>query len=109
MTTYNKLIRDRIPDMLEKAGTKFHVEVLNQDRYILELKKKLSEEIIEYQEAADDNMALEELADLLEVIHALAPIHGSTINEVEQIRMSKMEEEGSYDGKIYLTDVENEV
>ena len=108
MTTFNKLIRDRIPEMLEKAGTKFHVEVLNHDRYIMELKKKLSEEIIEYQEAADDETALEELADLLEVIHALAPIHGSTVEEVEQIRISKLEVEGGYDEKIYLFDVEHE-
>lgn len=107
MSTYNKLVRDRIPEMLNQAGNKFKVETLNQDRFILELRKKLKEEVMEYQEAATDEEALEELADLLEVIHSLASIHQSTFEELEQIRKDKTAERGGFEEKVFLLEVED--
>lgn len=107
MTTYNKLVRDRIPELLEKEGKTFTVETLNHDRFILELKKKLNEELMEYQNAANHEESLEELADMLELIHALAKIHGASADEVEQLRLKKASENGGFDEKFYLVDVED--
>lgn len=106
MKTYNKLVRDRIPTLLEQEGKKFEVETLNHDRYIMELKKKLSEELMEYQEASSNEEAIEELADLLELIHSLAPIHKSTFEEIEQMRIKRAEELGRFDEKQFLLEAE---
>lgn len=106
MTTYNKLVRDGIPAILEQNGQAFNTETLNQDRYIMELKKKLNEEVMEYQDAANDEDALEELADILEVMQALVGIHDTTMEDVEKRRAKKAEEYGGFEEKIYLVDVE---
>lgn len=108
MPTYNKLIRDRIPEFLDRLGKTYKVETLNQDRYILELKKKLNEELMEYQEAANDKDALEELADIVELIHCLTLIHGASIEKLEQVREEKARERGSFKEKLFLIEVEGE-
>ena len=68
MIEYDKLIRDRIPEIIESSGKKCVVEVLEDDAYLQYLDQKLNEELAEYQ--ADKS--LEELADLLEVMYAVA-------------------------------------
>lgn len=75
---YNKLIRDKIPDIIEKSGKKCVVEIMDNDEYIQFLDAKLNEELAEYQ--ADKS--LEELADLLEVIYAVTEAHGYSIEEL---------------------------
>lgn len=107
MPTYNKLVRDRIPEIIEKSGKKFTVETLNHDRYILELKKKLTEELNEYQEAPNDEEALEELADMLELIYCLADVHGASFEELEQIRKKKADKRGGFKEKHFLIEVED--
>lgn len=64
---YNKLVRDRIPEIIELDGRKCTTEVLSDDCWLQVLDAKLDEELSEYQE----NKALEELADLLEVMQAV--------------------------------------
>lgn len=86
---YNKLIRDKIPDIIEKSGKKCVVEIMDNDEYIQFLDAKLNEELAEYQ--ADKS--LEELADLLEVIYAVAEAHGYSIEELEQLRKKKLKNE----------------
>ncbi|WP_067726857.1 nucleoside triphosphate pyrophosphohydrolase [Oceanobacillus damuensis] len=108
MTTYNKLVRDRIPEIIESSGKDCKTDTLNQDRYILELKKKLLEEAEEYQQAASKEEALEELADLLEIINTLVQdVHGSTMEEVEKLQSDKAEKRGSYKEKVFLVEVED--
>ncbi|WP_405097964.1 phosphoribosyl-ATP pyrophosphohydrolase [Oceanobacillus sp. FSL H7-0719] len=107
MTTYHKLIRDRIPEVLEQSDRTFSVETLNHDRYILELKKKLDEELAEYQAAATNEEALEELADILEVIHCLSGVHQASFEELEQIRAKKEAERGSFKEKLFLVEVDD--
>ncbi|AXI08086.1 phosphoribosyl-ATP pyrophosphohydrolase [Oceanobacillus zhaokaii] len=108
MTTYNKLVRDRIPEIIEDSGKDCKTETLNQDRYILELKKKLFEEVEEYQHAATKEDALEEIADLLEIINTLVKdVHGSSMEKVEEIRSLKAEKHGSYVEKVFLLEVED--
>jgi predicted house-cleaning noncanonical NTP pyrophosphatase (MazG superfamily) len=106
MPVYNKLVRDRIPEIIENTGKKFTTERLSDTRYIEELKKKSFEELEEYCEAESRVDALEEMADLLEIMHALAKYHGSSMEEIEKIRVQKAEERGGFREKVYLIEVE---
>jgi len=76
--------------------------------YIEELKKKSKEELQEYLNAASDEEALAELADLLEVIVTLSEIHGSSYEKLEKIRQDKLFERGGFKERIYLQEVKDE-
>jgi predicted house-cleaning noncanonical NTP pyrophosphatase (MazG superfamily) len=102
MPTYNKLVRDRIPEIIEKEGKAYKTVILNDDQFRLELQKKLKEEMGEYMNAQNDQEAVEELADTLEVIHALAETHGVSIDELERVRHTKANERGGFQEKIFL-------
>lgn len=106
MAVYNKLVRDKIPEIIENTGKQFRTKILNEAEYIKELKNKLSEEITEYLEADTDEHALEELSDVLEIIHSLASVHGSNFEKIEDIRNEKYIKRGGFQEKIFLIDVE---
>lgn len=108
MPIYNKLVRDRIPEIIEKTGKNFTTRILDNEEYIKELKTKCFEELNEYINAESDKDSVEELADLLEIIHALAEFHGSNIEQVEQVRQEKVEKRGGFKDKIFLIEVEDE-
>lgn len=108
MPTYNKLVRDRIPEIIENTGKNFSTRVLDNKEYIQELKKKSFEELQEYVEANNNVDAIEELADVLEIIHALAEYHGASIEKVEEVRKQKAEKRGGFKEKIFLIEVEDE-
>lgn len=107
MPIYNKLVRDRIPEIIESTGKDFSIRILNDEEYIIELKKKSFEELHEYVEATNRADAIEELADLLEIIHALAEYHGSNIEEVLKVREEKAIKRGGFKEKIFLIEVED--
>ena len=102
MKTYNKLVRDRIPEIIAESGKKCSIEILNDEEYIKSIDAKLDEELAEYHK--DQN--IEELADLLEVIYAAARARGYSIEELERIRASKAQERGGFDKRILLKEVE---
>ena len=102
MKTYNKLVRDRIPEIIEANGHNCEVRILSEAEYVLELKKKLLEEVAEYLEEG----SIEELADILEVLHSLAVAYGSSIQSVEEVRLNKASERGSFDNKVFLKTVD---
>lgn len=108
MPIYNKLVRDRIPEVIESTGKKFTTRILDNEEYIKELKNKSFEELNEYVNTENDKDAVEELADLLEIIHALAECHGANFQQVEQVRQEKAEKRGGFKEKIFLIDVEDE-
>lgn len=99
--TYHKLVRDRIPEIIEKTGKTCTWSILSDEDYLKLLDEKLNEELAEYQESKN----LEELADLLEVIHAVVSAHGSSMEEVEKIRIQKAEKRGGFGQKILLEKV----
>ncbi|MDV2581370.1 nucleoside triphosphate pyrophosphohydrolase [Alkalibacillus haloalkaliphilus] len=107
MPTYNKLVRDKIPQMIAATGKSYTTNILSEEKYIKELKTKLSEELDEYLQTNDDNEALEELADVLELIHSLSKVHGSTFEGLESIRQEKSKERGGFNERIYLKEVED--
>lgn len=107
MPVYNKLVRDFIPQIIEKTGKQYDTRILEQEEYITALKTKLGEEVEEYLEASNDQDSLEELADVLELLHALAKTHGASIEQVEAIRQQKAEKRGGFEERVYLIEVED--
>ena len=99
--TYNKLVRDLIPDIIEASGGTCHTRILSDDEYMEMLDAKLDEELIEYH--SDQN--IEELADLLELIRASAIARGYTLDELEAVRAEKARARGGFEKKIFLIDV----
>ncbi|MDD9271497.1 phosphoribosyl-ATP pyrophosphohydrolase [Paenibacillus sp. GCM10023248] len=107
MPIYNKLVRDRIPEIISRNGSVSNTRILDEAEYKTELRTKLAEEMNEYLEATDDKNAMEELADILELLHALTSIHGSTVEQLESIRANKAEKRGGFKEKIFLIDVQD--
>ena len=98
---HNKLVRDRIPEIIEGSGKTCVTRILPQEEYLAALDAKLTEELAEYQ--ADKSM--EELADLLEVMMAVAEARGHSFAEVEAIRRAKAEKRGGFRERIFLESV----
>jgi len=107
MPTYNKLVRDLIPNIIEKTGKNYSTTILSDEEYIKELKAKLQEEVNEYLEADQHHDAVEELADILELMKALADQHNSSLEEVEKVRKEKAEKRGAFNDKVFLVEVED--
>lgn len=101
MPIHNKLVRDRIPEIIKSTGKLAVTEILDEEEYVTELRRKSKEELDEFLNSETNEEALEELADLLEIIHALAKVHAANIDKVEQIRLKKAEERGSFDERIF--------
>lgn len=108
MPIYNKLVRDKIPQVIEKTNKQFSTRILSKEEYIVEVKKKMNEELEEYQEAATNEEAVEELVDLLELVHAAVQIHGATIEQLEEVRRAKAEKRGGFEKRIFLIEVEDD-
>lgn len=98
---YHKLVRDRIPEIIEDSGMVCAYETLNDEDYLRLLEEKLNEELAEYQESK----SLEELADLLEVMQAIVKARGWTVEELEQVRADKAAKRGGFERKILLKEV----
>ena len=101
---YNKLVRDRIPEIIEGSGKTCKAEILNDEEYLRMIDAKLDEELAEYHK--DQN--IEELADLMEVIYAAAVARGYSIEQLEQLRAAKAEKRGGFQKKILLVEVVEE-
>lgn len=101
---YNKLVRDKIPEIIDASGKTCRTEVLPDDEYLKMLDAKLDEELAEYHK--DQN--IEELADLTEVIYAVAKARGYTLEELEQVRAEKAAKRGGFEKKILLKEVVEE-
>jgi predicted house-cleaning noncanonical NTP pyrophosphatase (MazG superfamily) len=99
--TYNKLVRDRIPEIIEASGNTCKTEILPDDEYINMIDRKLDEELAEYHK----DESIEELADLLEVVRAAAVARGCSVDELERIRAEKAEKRGGFQKKIKLVEV----
>lgn len=101
MIVYNKLVRDKIPEIINSSGKSADYYVLQDEDYLRELRVKLQEELMEYNE----NHELEELVDILEIIYAIAALEGVTIAQLERMRAKKREERGGFERRIYLLSV----
>ena len=98
MTVYEKLVRDRIPDIIEANGEKPLVRILSGEEYIRALEQKLDEEAGEYHQAKN----AEELADILEVVFALSDAIGYTREELMEIYQKKHDSRGGFSKRYFL-------
>lgn len=99
---YNKLVRDLIPQIIENSGNVCITEVLSGKDYFAKLVQKLDEEVAEYRK----NYAHEELADILEVVYALAKATGCSEEKLNAMRANKTHARGGFSKKILLKSVE---
>ncbi|MCH5316607.1 MAG: nucleoside triphosphate pyrophosphohydrolase [Eubacterium sp.] len=101
MRIYNKLVRDNIPEIIKSKGETPYVSVLTDARYNAELRRKLKEEVREYLMSEE----IEELADIIEVIEALANHKGSSLEQVLEIKEKKAKKNGKFEKKLFLKKV----
>ncbi len=96
MESFNKLVRDKIPEILDVKGVPYEKRIASPEEYKAELIKKLSEEVEEFKGA----LSVEELADVVEVVEALKNL--PEYSDVESIRIKKREERGAFEQRIIL-------
>ncbi len=99
---YNKLIRDKIPEIIESTGNACKIEILNDTDFLTCLDTKLKEEFDEY----NDDGKIEELIDIIEVIYAISNARGYSVDEIEKIRLAKLEKNGGFVKRIRLLEVD---
>lgn len=99
--TYNKAVRDLIPDIIRGQGKECAVEQIPPQEFLQLLKSKLAEEVAEYQA----NPTLEELADIQEVVIAILDLTGHTLAELEAVRVEKARKRGGFQKRLYLKTV----
>lgn len=97
MESYNKLVRDRIPEILDGKGVPYEKHIASPEEYRTELLRKLTEEVAEFTES---NGNPEELADILEVIEAIKKL--PEYADVVEIQKRKREEKGGFENRIIL-------
>ncbi len=99
---YNKLVRDKIPDIIKADGKNFKTRILDDKEHLAELIKKLKEEAAEFEE----NPSVEELADIKEITIAIREALGIQAGELEDIRRQKAASNGRFKNKIFLESAE---
>ncbi len=101
---YNKLVRDKIPEIIKSIGEEPIFRFLNEQEYKEELERKLYEEYQEVLNSAGKDR-IEELADMLEIIRYLAKLENVTLEEVIAIAQEKNAKRGAFENKIFLEKV----
>lgn len=107
MPVYNKLVRDRILEIIESDGLAYNARILESSELLKEVKAKMIEEAKEFHAAETANESLEELADVLELIHTALSTLGVTYEELNEVRLQKKVKRGGFEKAIYLVDVED--
>ncbi len=95
---YNKLVRDKIPEIIKAKGNQATTHVADPAEFQRALRQKLEEEMAEFLA----NISIEELADILEILRAIAATNGLSWDEVEQTRLKKIAERGAFAQQIIL-------
>ena len=100
---YSKLIRDKIPEIIEASGARYKTHVAGDDEYRDKLRAKLLEEVKEFLERP----CVGELADIQEVINALAEFEFGGVDQLEKIQREKAEKRGKFEKRIILDETDN--
>ncbi len=98
---YNKLVRDRIPEVIEKTGKKYRTHIARELEYKEELFKKVYEELEEFKE----NPCAEEMADIFEVLEGLINAYNIEMNDVFDIKEEKARDRGAFEEMLILEKV----
>jgi len=102
---HNKAIRDKIPEIIKKSRNECNVKTLSDEEFLVQLEKKLDEEVSEYQESKSP----EELADILEVIYRIVELRGVSKEKLEEIRLKKASERGGFEKNLFLVDTSENI
>ena len=100
MVTYNKAIRDKIPEIIKNSGYDFNIKKLSDGDFLSELEKKLGEELEEY----NQSKSVEELADILEIIYRISELKGTKKEQLEELRIKKAKDRGAFNKNLFLID-----
>ena len=95
---YNKLVRDKIPEIIKQKGTMPVTHIASESEYWQKLKEKLQEEVSEFLESE----SIEEIADILEVLEAIYEVKKFSQNEIQKVKEEKVHTRGSFKNKIIL-------
>jgi predicted house-cleaning noncanonical NTP pyrophosphatase (MazG superfamily) len=98
---FNKLVRDKIPEIIKESGKTPVTRVASEEEYLQKLEEKLKEEVNEFLESKD----VEELADVLDVIYAICDAKGISRETLERIRTEKFNKRGGFSKRIILEEV----
>jgi predicted house-cleaning noncanonical NTP pyrophosphatase (MazG superfamily) len=102
----DKLVRDKTKERLNARGIVCSERVMETQEYVQRLKNKLVEEAQEVLDAKTTEEYIAELADVLEVVHALATALNLSYQQVDQKRLQIKEERGGFEGRLYHADVQ---
>lgn len=100
---YNKLVRDNIPEIIKRSGARYKLHMAGDDEYRAQLRAKLLEEVKEFL----DDPCTKELADVQEVINAIAKFEFGGVDEVEKTRKDRAEKRGGFEKRIILEETDN--
>ena len=105
MKIYNKLVRDRIPEIIQKEGNTADIIILSEESFIQAIKEKLIEEANEVCNAQNRDDILSELADLQEVMDTIKQLYNINTLEVNTIQAVKALQRGKFEKRLYLKSV----
>ena len=104
MKIYNKLVRDKIPDIImNDNGKTCKTRIMEDEEYLTALNQKLQEEMKEYLESGE----VEEVADLEEVLRAILDVKNVSYSDFESVRISKVLKRGAFKDKIFLESIDD--
>jgi predicted house-cleaning noncanonical NTP pyrophosphatase (MazG superfamily) len=98
---YNKLVRDRIPEIIDRSGNQYEIATYSESEYLEVLRQKLVEEAQEAADASPDEL-VKELADLYEVIDALMLVLGIDRQTILSMQQQRRDDRGGFSQKIKL-------
>lgn len=103
---YNKLIRDRIPEIIRADNAEPKIRELSEEEYLQALKDKIVEEAVELQEESDKDRIITEMTDVYEVLRSLAAAYDMTLEAVSVVADKKKSERGGFEKRLFLESVE---
>jgi predicted house-cleaning noncanonical NTP pyrophosphatase (MazG superfamily) len=98
MIEYNKLVRDRIPEIIKKSGSKYKTHIADDKEYLEKLYEKLDEEIKEFKEKP----SVEEFVDILQVLEGISIFKGFHLEEIKEVKKMKKARRGGFEKRIIL-------
>lgn len=103
---YNKLVRDKIPEIIEKDGETPFIRILGDEEYKKELKKKIKEEAEELFLAENNEDLIKEIGDVLEILEYIEKSFGLDKEEILKVKEKRKQNRGGFDNKIFLEKME---
>ena len=103
LVKYNKLIRDKVPEKIEKSGSTYKLHVASDVEYWSKLRSKIGEEVNEFLE----DPCIEELADIVEVLYAVSDFKFGGRDNLEKERLKKFEKRGGFEKKLILDETDS--